>query len=627
MEHTSTSYISLLIIILLASFVPIILRKIKFLPIPLVVGEIIAGMIVGKSGFNLIHTNDWLDFLATFGFAFLMFLSGLEIDFHHISNKANKNTKLHKSPLGIAILTFSLTLGLSYIISYILKLNGLVTSPFLMALILSTTSLGIVVPVLKEKNLLTSGYGQTILLAALIADFVTMVLITVFVTFYTIGFTYHVLLVFILFIAFYLFYQAGVKVTSNKLFKDFAHATSQLEVRGSFALILIFIALAQQLGTEIILGAFLAGLIVSLISESDSSILNMKLDAIGYGFFVPIFFITVGANFDIQSVFNNPKSIYLIPLLLLSLYLVKVLPALLLTFNFSLKKSIGAGFLLSSRLSLIIAASAIGLKIGAISEATNGAIILLAIITCTLSPLLFNPFAPKSLTDDKTAIFIFGINEQTLLLAQKMIYKGIEVTMLTSSKDAFRKAKNTNCEVLVGEPTDARWLKDVGIQKAKTVVVSTSKDEINTEICRICHQILDIKNIILLSNNPATSEGRKLYEAKLVTPTLATIFMVENLITHPQAFDLFVGDTDYIIEEVALKNFLYFNKSLKKVHLPGNCLILSILRNGEKIIPHGTSILKQNDIIMIIGSKDDVLDTCSLLGDQEKSDYFYTQYH
>ncbi|MFZ7102707.1 MAG: monovalent cation:proton antiporter family protein [Peptococcaceae bacterium] len=603
MEHTQT-YSSLLLIVLLAVFVPILINKIKFIPIPLVVGEIIAGMIVGKSGFNLIESTSWLDFLSTFGFVFLMFLSGLEIDFDLlIKNGSSAKISWYQKPPALAAITFLLTLTLAAFLAAAFYNLGWIKNIPLMTLIMSTTSLGIVVPILKEKGLLSSAYGQTLLFAALIADFVTMVLITIYVTLYLTGLNYKILFIVLLFLVFFIFYRMGIRVVRLKIFEEMAHATSQLEVRGAFALILIFIALTQQLGIEVILGAFLAGVIIALIREKDPSQLNMKLDAIGYGFFIPIFFITVGAQFDIRSVIGNKDSLYLLGALLAGSYLVKIIPALLLKFNHSWQETIGAGFLLSSRLSLIIAASAISLKLEAISAAVNGAIILVAIITCTLSPLLFEPFAPKTDKTINNKIYIIGINERSLLLAQRLTQSNYDLVLITQYQERFKKAKKNFPNVLLGNYLNVQWLKSTGLEEARTVVISSLTEDINTELCHICNKIFQKDHIVLLTNAQSEPDGAKLYGALYVSPELATIFMAENLVTHPQVFSL-LSHTDEAcdIGEIRLTNPGYFNKPLREVKLPGDSLILSIVRNGEKIIPHGNTTLQENDLLMLVGS-------------------------
>lgn len=615
MEHEMISYVPLLIIVLLAASVPVVIKKFKFIPFPIVVGEIIAGLIVGKSGFNLIAESPWLNFLYTFGFAFLMFLSGLEIDFDLMRPiRKNGPIKLYEKPVFLGIVIFAGTLLCSVLIAYVLKQWGLITNIILMGLILSTTSLGIVVPILKEKNFINTQYGQTILMSALIADFATMIFITVFVSVYTAKESYKVLLVLLLFVAFFIFYRLGVRIVHNKIIEELAHATAQIKVRGAFALILIFMALAQSLGTEIILGTFLAGIIISLLDEREKSDLYIKLDAIGYGFFVPIFFIMVGANFDLRDVINNPQALLLLPALLVAVYAVKFIPALILRTKYSWKETVAAGFLLSSRLSLIIAASAVGLRLNIITKETNGAVILVAIITCTFSPLLFNRFSPAVPEKPKKKVFIFGVNEKTLLLAKRLLKTDVQLFFIAEDELELNKALQSGGQVYEGNPLDVTWLESIGLREAKTVVAASHEEPTNTEICRICKEVFGIDHLIVLTNSLVTPLSTKLYGARAVSPEFATAFMAENFVTHPQSFCfLFEEDhDDFYIADVTLHNPALVGIPIRKINLLGDCLILSIVRGSEKIIPHGDTVLRLGDLIMLVGTREYVKEVESL---------------
>lgn len=617
MEHSSGSYLSLLIIVVLAAFVPIFVKKIRYLPIPVVVGEIIAGMIVGKSGFNLIEPTVSLDFLTNFGFAFLMFLSGLEIDLDllFLSNEGT-NKNWFERPVFIASVIFISTLLLSGIISYGMLLLGWISSAPLMSLILSTTSLGIVVPILKEKELLGSAYGQDLLLSAIIADFVTMFLITVYVVIYTSGKTYQVLLVFLLFLAFVIFYRLGTRIIKSRLMDELAHATTQIQVRGVFALILIFISLAQELGTEIILGAFLAGLVISLLRQHHTAQhLLLKLDAIGYGFFIPIFFIMVGAKFDILTVIENPTAIYLLPALLIAIYVVKMIPSLFFKIKYSLHKTIGAGFLLSSRLSLIIAASSIGLQLGAVTESTNAAIILVAIFSCTFSPIIFDYFVPLSDRTQEETVFVLGLSDRVFILAQRLQKAGKEVVLVTGQNNLYNKARQVCDKVFYGDLLNVDWLRQIGIEKAQTIVISGENEERNTELTKLCKEVFFKDHVVLFTNKQSLPEGSRLYGALTVSTELAALYMAENLVLHPQTFSIFMKEhEDVVIDEVVVRNPAFFNIKFKNVKLPGDCLVMSLIRNSEKIIPHGNNIIQEADLFMIVGSVEYVKVAHKLLG-------------
>src|SRR5690348_8539272 len=181
---SSHSFLPLLIVLLIAFAVPILLSRLERFSIPIVVGEIVAGMIVGRSGFALVSPDDpLLIILANFGIVFLMFLSGMEIDFRTLRSSAPAASEpggaRRWGALPLACLNFALTVTLASFAALVLVHFELATNVWIMALILSTTSLGVVLPVLKETDLIRRPLGQYILVTAVIADFMTMFLITV----------------------------------------------------------------------------------------------------------------------------------------------------------------------------------------------------------------------------------------------------------------------------------------------------------------------------------------------------------------------------------------------------------------------------------------------------------------
>ncbi len=145
---------------------------------------------------------------------------------------------------------------------------------------------------------------------------------------------------------------------------ELAHATSQIGVRGAFMLIFIFAFLSETLGIEVILGAFLAGAIVSLISQSDETSLHLKLDAIGFGFLVPVFFIMVGAEFDVAALIARPEALLLALSIIIAAYLIKVLPATIFAKRYGLKEALALGVVVTPGLSLAVAAAEIGFRLG-----------------------------------------------------------------------------------------------------------------------------------------------------------------------------------------------------------------------------------------------------------------------
>ncbi len=394
-------FLPLLIVTLLAFFVPLALARLR--AIPTVVGEILAGIIIGPSLLGWIHPDEHtLELLSEIGFAFLMFLAGLEIDFTFLRTLSSRKQRLLENPVASGSIIFLLTLLLGLLASLGFYRAEFIPDPWLMTLILSTTSLGIVVPVLKERRLLASRLGQNLLIAALLADFLTMFLITVYVTVHLSGLSFEILLVTLLFVP-----LAGLYVLTNRylkssrwwrLLEELSGATAQIKVRGAFAIMMAFVVLAASLGVELILGAFLGGVLISLISTPADEEVRHKLDAIGYGFFIPLFFIDVGIQFNMQAFVSDSRAWVLFPLMLGAAFAIKLLASLPLRAAFSWRETLAGGALLSARLSLIIAASSIGLRLGLISDAVNASIVLTAAVTASLSPLIFNLLLPDKAT-------------------------------------------------------------------------------------------------------------------------------------------------------------------------------------------------------------------------------------
>jgi Kef-type K+ transport system membrane component KefB len=396
------SFAPLLIVVMLAFVVPLLLSSVRGrFAIPIVVGEIVGGMIVGQSGFGwVLPDNGALNLLKELGFVLLMFLSGMEIDFRSLrrTDPQQPRQPSHWSPLSLAILNFGATLLLAGTFAWGLKWIGATTDPWMMGLILSTTALGVVVPILKETGLSQTLFGQTILLATVIADFVTMFLISVLVAVISRGLTAEILLVFLLFVAFFFVARFGSFLSRieslQRVIAELSHATAQIKVRAAFSTLLIFVVLAETLGIEIIVGAFLAGAIVALLRAPEDRELSSQLEAIGFGFFIPIFFIMVGVDFNLPALLSSTGALLSVPLLLIAAIAVKMIPALIFRLNHTWREALAAGILMCPRLSLIIAAAAIGEKLGVIDESVNAGIVLVAIVTVTASPLAFLKIFP-----------------------------------------------------------------------------------------------------------------------------------------------------------------------------------------------------------------------------------------
>ncbi len=381
---------SILIISILAFLTPIITNSIKKVKIPFVVGEILVGLIFGKSFFHLIQEDLWIVFLSNLGLAYLMFLSGLEIDFSQFQPKNNINIGKTIKTMIICIVMLLVSMAVSYGISVQMVKYGLIQNVLFGTFLLTATAPGFLVPFLRERDLLDSDYGQTLLIFSLLSEFVCLISITVLSSVIDSGLSYESFLFTILIILSYVIYRI-IKQSIRKFdFHMENYKGLHIEVRAAFALIIVLVAVSHTLGAEIVMGSFLAGVIFSLISGYSRESLKDKLDIIGYGFLIPIFFIQLGANLDIKSVFYDLKNFIYIPILLVAFYAVKFIASLLLSLLFGFNKALSGGFILSSQLSLMIVGAQIAYSLDVISESMYALFIVTTIISCFIFPLFFD---------------------------------------------------------------------------------------------------------------------------------------------------------------------------------------------------------------------------------------------
>ena len=350
------SFTNLLVVAAVAVLAPIAVGFAPRLRIPAVVLEIIGGIVIGPSGFGWVRVDLPVQILALLGLAFLLFLAGLEIDVHQVRGRL----------LRFAVLGYLATLVLGYGAGASFAAVGWVSEPLLLAITLSATSLGLVVPVLKDVGQVHSEVGQTALATASIADFAAIVLLSLFFSASggSVGTRVVVLGAFAGLVA-----VTGLVVSSaarsmrlGQVLVRLQDTTAEIRVRFAVLLLVAFIVLAERFGLESILGAFLAGAIVALIDRDSSSHPNFrtKLDAIGYGFLVPVFFVSSGIRLNLTGLLHSPSALARVPLFLLALLAVRGLPALLGLRANGTRPTVALGLLQATSLPLIVTATQIG---------------------------------------------------------------------------------------------------------------------------------------------------------------------------------------------------------------------------------------------------------------------------
>lgn len=378
------SLAGVVVVAAVAFAVPLLLGLSPGLRLPSVVLEIVVGIVLGPSGLDWVHVDLPLQVLSLLGLAFLLFLAGLEIDLHQLRGKL----------LGLVAGGFVVSFAIGLAVSGGLGAVGLVDTPLLVAIILTATSLGVVIPVLKDAGQVKSDFGQLVIAAASIADFGAVILLSLFFSREASGPAAQLLL-----IGGLVLLAVGVGVglaragRSMRLSEDLGRlqdSSAQIRVRGAVLLLAGLVLVAQRLGLETILGAFLAGALLRVVDRDEMMThpkFRVKLEALGYGFLVPVFFIVSGIRFNLAALTADPANLRLVPLFLAVLLVVRGLPAWLYRSRVDARRSVVAGLLQATSLPFIVAATQIGMELGKLDQATGAALVAAGLLSVLLFPL------------------------------------------------------------------------------------------------------------------------------------------------------------------------------------------------------------------------------------------------
>ncbi len=607
-------FLPLLIIMLAAWLVPILLSVLNLRKIPSVIVEIIFGYFIGLFFFKGFHPESLhiLEFLALSGFIFLMFLGGLEIDVDQIISsfpkaKASPADLLSNSLIS-GISHFVLALIISYVGTYLLSLLVYIPHLWYFSLIMVTTSVGIVLPILKGRGEITSHFGQAIILAAAIADILSILLFTITAYMIKFGFQWDIFYILGLFVLFLLFYSTGQRIKRISAFKKIAfqlsHAVSQIRIRGVMVLILIFVVISQYISEEVVLlGAFLSGLILSTLLHKERSALMIKLDGMGYGFFIPIFFIMVGVEFDPKALAEFDTSlVWFLALLLIIMFLIKIIPSFLWKNRFGMRKSVAGGFLMSSRLSLIIAASAIGLDLSVITPGINAGFIVMAILTCFLSPVMFNSLFPNNPIEGMKTLIVGG-SSTGVLLSRKLSLHGKRSVILEKDLSRYHEIKANGILTVLGNGLDKEIYEKLKLKPNEYVIVDTGNPEQNTMICKMLRTDLMHEKIISRAHSLKMEKKLKEYGVETVdlTRIMATTF--ENLIYRPTTYhQLIESFENFKVEEISITNLRIDGLHVRDIHFHQDAILMMIKRNDTLYIPHGETIFQLGDVLHVFGT-------------------------
>jgi Kef-type K+ transport system membrane component KefB len=363
---------------------PFLVGLVPRLALPSVVLEIVFGIVIGPSVLGWVEIDAAIEVMALVGLSFLLLIAGLEVDYDRFRGRL----------LGITGAAFLASFGLALAAGFALAAGGLVQSPLLIAIVLSATGLGIVIPVLKDTNQISTGFGQVVVAGASIAEIATIVLLSLFFSGMSTGVGSKIVLLggFALLLA-----AIGLTLVEaersrriSRTLRRLQDTTAQIRVRGAFLVLAIFVVAAERFGLEAILGAFMAGAIIKLVDRDQGMThpeFRGKLEAVGFGVFIPIFFVASGVRFDLAAL-GDGSTLARVPIFLALLLLVRGLPALLYRALVEGRSMIAAaGLLQATSLGFLIVASRIGVELDLISEGSATALVAAGLLSVIIFPL------------------------------------------------------------------------------------------------------------------------------------------------------------------------------------------------------------------------------------------------
>ncbi len=578
--------------------------------VPSVIVEIVMGVIIGPFVLGLVTGEELsLNFLSYTGFLFLIFLSGLALDIEKIVSSFPKGRlraiDIISNTFLVALIIYMGSLGLSGVLVYTFPIFPGIDKMF-MIILLPSVALSIIVPIIKNDGELVRKYGQIILIEGAIATIMTILLIAVYAGFYrNNGFKFELFLFLIIFVLFFIAYKVGtvlIKITLfQKLLYKLEHAASQIRIRGSIAVLLLFVVVASAINTEPVLGAFFAGTLLSIFFTKERSALLFKLDGMSYGFFIPIFFIMVGVQLDLNSLKDFGSSAGFIFSLLAAFYLTQLIPTTIMVKLFGWKRSIASGLLLTSRLGLTIATAQIGMALGLITPAINAGIVVASILTSILSPLFYKFLS--SVADHYYSIYIVGGTQAGLELAKRLDLHKISYLVIESNKEQWEMHQSMGIESILANDLDIEVYRSLKIRPVDTIAVLTNSDKNNIAIAEMIRVQLDHSKVITVTTKPELfKEHRNLDDIQVINAFEIVASRIENEIMKPVTSHALTDSFGaYSVEEIPVRNDEIDRELVRNIPFPQSGSLVVVRRDEEIFIPHGDTHLLVGDLVTVIG--------------------------
>lgn len=593
--------LSLFLVVLLALVIPIFMARFKISTVPTAIAEIIVGIIVGSSGFNIVVSIHDLTFLSNLGVILLMFLSGMEINFDLLQRKNNPKAKSQAGktvdPLPTALTAFAGIVVMAFVLAYVLKLIGLFSNVILAAIIFMTIALGVVIATLKEKDILGRPIGQTILLTAVLGEVIPLLLLTIYASVNG-GNAGQLWLIILLFIAAIILLRRFKQ--PYLWFSKVTKATTQLDIRLAFFLIFALVTVVERVGAENILGAFLAGMVMKLLEPSEAT--KDKLTSIGYGFFIPIFFIMTGVGLNLKSLFAHPSSLMLLPVLVIFLFLAKAPVVFLYMRYFEKKNAFAGGFLTATTITIVLPTLQVARKLHAITSTQSDAFILAAVIVCIVSPIVFNSNFVLSPEDRmKETVTIVGANTFTVPVAHDLHDNWYTIKMFTDQQDQYETYDSRVKGLTLLDNLDNQSLERSGAFDCDIFVAAGHHDQENARMAEYAKD-LGVKRAIARMNEVDSNTMARCQEAgvELFNFTNVRSALMRALIESPTVYKI-MTDTNNVLYSVKVRSTSYTGRPLRDLEFVDKITVSRIRRGDEWLIPHGWTVIEPNDILIFSG--------------------------
>ena len=348
--------------------------------VPVVVLELVFGMVIGPDVLGLAGSDQFINFFSSLGLGMLFFFAGYEIDFERIRG----------APLKLAAIGWAISLALAYAIGGILAALGIAAALLYTGSAMATTAIGTLIPILGDAGELKSRFGTYLLAAGAVGEFGPILLITLFFSTGNPISSAFLLVAFVLIaVLAALFTIRGVNF-GWEAFERSLETSSQLPIRAAVVMIFTLAALAIDLGLDLLLGGFVAGIITRLaVGGREVPVLESKLSALGYGFLIPFFFVVSGIEFQLDALTSDPGELLKVPMFLAAFLLIRGLPAMVLYRSvLDLRDRVALAFFSSTELPLVVAITAVAIDNGKMSEITAASLIGAAVLSTAIFPLV-----------------------------------------------------------------------------------------------------------------------------------------------------------------------------------------------------------------------------------------------